>query len=183
MLFFLLKCFPHTFFSFLLHFSSKRHVFRLQKRSNISFLCMADPKKRCFPSSPTAFVFPPTSQAYFRQPCRVQTPTPQGSLSNFMGFPFQPCGVPADGVYIRKARPAPCWLLRQRWAVRAPRNETEAAPLAELTCAVADDDVDDDRFLAELGLELLLHSLDEALVVVLVDEVYGATAKAAAHDA
>ena len=55
--------------------------------------------------------------------------------------------------------------------------------LAELACTVADDDIDDDGFLAILGLELLLHSLDETVVVMLIDEVDGASSETAAHDA
>ena len=54
--------------------------------------------------------------------------------------------------------------------------------LEELAGTVADDDVDDDGLLAELGLELFLGSLHEAVVVVLINEVDGAAAEAAAHD-
>ena len=58
-----------------------------------------------------------------------------------------------------------------------------AVGLEEAACAVANDDVDDDGLLAELGLELFLGSLHVAVVVVLINEVDGAAAEATAHDA
>lgn len=62
-------------------------------------------------------------------------------------------------------------------------RNTRYAVLAKFTSTVTDNNVDNDRLFAEFFLVCFLSRFDEVFVQVFANQVDGATAEAAAHDA